>query len=78
MNKITCDKCNGDGEMYPAKIGDWFKQWRNKVGLTQTEVCEKAGISSITQLSRFEHNSFPFSEARLRKLADVYRNTSEK
>lgn len=68
----TCDKCHGNGLQFIAHPGTAFQRQRIALGLTQREVCAKVGISDNTQLSRFEHNRFRFSEERLRALEAFY------
>ena len=72
-HKITCDKCNGEGDIYRESVYGALRAWREKLGLTQRAVAQAVGIADNTQLSRFESGRFTFSEKRIRKLVKFYR-----
>lgn len=58
--------------------GERLKRLRHMRGLTQREVCQKLGHSSVTVLSRFEgDNSENMQYSTARQLAGVYGVTTE-
>ena len=68
--QTPCDKCRGDGKNFIAASNEFFRQWRDSLGVSQTVVAQKLSIT-VPQLSRYENGHIPFSESRRRQLSAI-------
>jgi DNA-binding XRE family transcriptional regulator len=70
---IPCPRCNGTGRIEPDSItiGDRFKQLRSKMGVTQSEVAPKIGISRA-QLANIEGDRSRPSIENFVRAADTF------
>ena len=73
LNKTTCSKCDGDGKNFKVDAHEFFRRWRKQIGAQQNQVSAVLKIEN-SQLSKFENGQLPFSEKRMRKLAEILSN----
>jgi len=64
--------------MTPTEVGDFIKRRREKLGLTQEQVTERAGITSSNYLSYIENGRVNLARSKyLGAIADVLNLTAE-
>lgn len=66
-NRLTCDKCLGEGTVFDHGVYELIKRWRTSIGVPAKTLAAFAKIP-YTSYCKFENGRVHFSEARLQIL----------